>query len=116
MDIECCTKNVALKTENKTQNREQWRHVFSDNLKSNITEASSGCNTYLSLYFILPLLLFARHQTVNPGLRNDLQHQSAVKLKPVTEQAVADPGFASRRQPEGACVPCAPVGSASACV
>ena len=31
MDIECCTKNVALKTENETQNREQWRHVFSDN-------------------------------------------------------------------------------------
>ena len=30
MDIECCTKNVALKTENETQNREQWRHVFSD--------------------------------------------------------------------------------------
>ena len=28
MDIECCTKNVALKTENETQNREQWRHVF----------------------------------------------------------------------------------------
>ena len=30
MDIECYTKNVALKTENETQNREQWRHVFSD--------------------------------------------------------------------------------------
>ena len=34
MDIECCTKNVALKTENETQNREQWRHVFSDNIQN----------------------------------------------------------------------------------
>ena len=33
MDIECCIKNVVLKTENETQNREQWRHVFSDKRK-----------------------------------------------------------------------------------
>ena len=41
MDIECCTKNVALKTENETQNREQWRHVFSRQL-SKITFPISG--------------------------------------------------------------------------
>ena len=38
MDIECCTKNVALKTENETQNREQLRHVFSDKFSS-VSEA-----------------------------------------------------------------------------
>ena len=42
MDIECCTKNVALKTENETQNREQWRHVFSDNRPLQLPSRGGG--------------------------------------------------------------------------